>query len=171
MAAGKSTIAPILANTLGWQYYDIDREIEKKAGKKIVELFNEKGESYFRKIESETLFDISNSDNTIISLGGGTLLNPDNLKFVLQNGKLIYLKSSVNSIFKRLKNKRDRPSLFINGEFPDDESLFNKIQQMMNERNKIYEKAEIEIDTDKVRVGNSVDILAKKIIQNISHHK
>lgn len=171
MAAGKSTIAPILANTLGWQYYDLDREIENKANRKIVELFKEKGEIFFREIESETLIEISKGNNLIISLGGGTLLNGENLKFIKSTGRLIYLKSSVNSIFNRLKNKRDRPTLFIDGEFPDENLLYQKIEQMMNERKSIYEKADITIDTDSTRVGKSVDILAKIITKNISVSK
>lgn len=167
MAAGKSTIAPILANTLGWKYFDLDKEIEKKAGQKIIELFKEKGETHFRKIESEILREISSEDNLIISLGGGTLLNPANLEFIRKAGKLVYLKSSVNSIFQRLKHKRDRPALFINDEFPDDENLMKKIEEMMKERKHIYESAEIIIDTDNLKVGQSVDMIAKLINQNI----
>ena len=168
MAAGKSTIAPILANTLGWQYFDLDREIEKKAGKKIVELFREKGEKYFRHLETETLVEISKSNNLIISLGGGTLLNSENVDFIKSTGKLIYLKSSVASIFRRLKNKRDRPALFIDGEFPEEDLLYQKIEQMLNDRKSIYEKSDITIDTDKTSVGKSVDILAKIITKNVT---
>ncbi len=171
MAAGKSTIAPILANTLGWQYFDLDREMEKKTGNRIVELFREKGEIYFRQLETETLIEISNGKNLIISLGGGTLLNLDNVNFIQSTGKLIYLKSSVTSIFNRLKNKRDRPALFIDGEFPDEDALFSKIEHMMNERKMIYEKADVTIDTDKTKVGKSVDLLARIITRNISNVK
>lgn len=168
MAAGKTTIAPILANTLGWQYFDLDREMEKKTGRKIVELFREKGEIYFRKLENETLVEISNGNNLIISLGGGTLLNQENVDFIRSTGKLIYLKSSVNSIFRRLKNKRDRPALFIDDEFPEDDMLYQKIEQMLNDRKIIYEKSDITIDTDKTSVGKSVDMLAKIISKNIN---
>ncbi len=171
MAAGKSTIAPILANTLGWQYFDLDREIEKKTGRKIVELFRENGEKYFRQLETETLINISKGNNLIISLGGGTLLNQENVDFIRSTGKLIYLKSSVNSIFKRLKNKRDRPALFIDDEFPEEELLFQKIEQMLNERKNIYERSDITIDTDKTSVGKSVDMLAKIIFKNINSSK
>ncbi len=52
MAAGKSTIGPILANTLGWNFFDLDKEVEKQEGMKIVELFESKGEDYFRDIET-----------------------------------------------------------------------------------------------------------------------
>ncbi len=168
MAAGKSTIAPILANTLGWQYFDLDREMEKKTGQKIVELFREKGEIYFRKLETETLINISNGNNLIISLGGGTLLNQENVDFIRSTGKLIYLKSSINSIFRRLKNKRDRPALFIDDEFPEDDLLYQKIDQLLNDRKDIYEKSDITIDTDKTSVGKSVDMLAKIISKNIN---
>ncbi|MCJ7554289.1 MAG: shikimate kinase, partial [Ignavibacteriaceae bacterium] len=55
MAAGKSTIGPILANTLGWDFKDIDRVMEQKAGKKITQIFSDEGEIYFRELENNTL--------------------------------------------------------------------------------------------------------------------
>ncbi|HEY6436933.1 MAG TPA: shikimate kinase, partial [Ignavibacteriaceae bacterium] len=68
MAAGKSTIGPILANTLGWDFFDLDKEVEKHVGMKIVELFEQKGEDYFRKMETAILNNLSENDESIISL-------------------------------------------------------------------------------------------------------
>ncbi|MFZ0454631.1 MAG: shikimate kinase, partial [Ignavibacteriaceae bacterium] len=59
MGAGKSTVGPILANTLGWNYYDLDKVIEERLGKKIKTIFEENGEPFFRQVESEVLKDLS----------------------------------------------------------------------------------------------------------------
>src|SRR5690606_40072973 len=80
MGSGKSTIGPILANTLGWDFYDLDRVIENKTGKKVREIFEQDGESFFRSLETETLEELSELDKTIISLGGGTMANAENIK-------------------------------------------------------------------------------------------
>jgi len=74
MGSGKSTIGPILANTLGWTFFDLDREIEKRENRKITMIFDEDGKDYFRQKETEILKEISKGENLIISLGGGTLI-------------------------------------------------------------------------------------------------
>ncbi len=94
MASGKSTIGPIVANTLGWIFFDLDKEIEKRENRKITKIFEEDGEDYFRHIETEILKNISNSENLIISLGGGTMIIQENREFIKKNGKLIFLLSS-----------------------------------------------------------------------------
>src|SRR3970282_713969 len=92
MGSGKSTIGPILANTLGWDFYDLDRVIEKKTGKKIRQIFEQDGENFFRKIETETLKELSVNNKVIISLGGGTIVSDENIGILKNSGKLIYLK-------------------------------------------------------------------------------
>lgn len=165
MGSGKSTIGPILANTLGWDFFDLDRVIEKKEGKKVRTIFEEKGEEYFRKIENETLVELSQSSgNTIISLGGGTIVNEENLKILKATGTIIYLKISLDSAFGRLKHKRDRPSLIDeNSDDTFNEELKNKIDNMINIRSGYYEQADFEINTDDTSVGRTVDRIVKFI--------
>ena len=97
MGSGKSTIGPILANTLGWDFFDLDKLVENKTGKKIRDIFEQEGESYFRKIETDTLREISESKNVIISLGGGTIANKENIEIMKNTGKIIYLKVSLDT--------------------------------------------------------------------------
>ena len=73
MGAGKSTIGPILANTIGWDFFDLDSVIEKKVGKKVKMIFEQDGEEYFRRIESDTLVELSKNSKVVVSLGGGTM--------------------------------------------------------------------------------------------------
>ncbi|MEJ2616107.1 MAG: shikimate kinase [Ignavibacteriaceae bacterium] len=163
MGAGKSTVGPILANTLGWNYYDLDKVIEERLGKKIKTIFEEKGEPFFRNAESEILRELSHSKNVIISLGGGTIVNQNNLKIIKSTGKIIYLKASIDSIYKRVAFKRDRPNLIIDGEEFSKEKLIQKINNLFNAREKYYNQADLTIDTDNISIGVTVDKLAKII--------
>jgi len=167
MGAGKSTIGPILANTLGWNYYDLDKEIEKAKGKKITEVFKLEGETSFREFESTLLRKLIEKDRLIISLGGGTMTNEENLELIKRTGKVFYLKASPEAIYKRLKFKRDRPSLFIDGNFPSSkEKLAEVIEKLLREREKFYLLSDYIIPTDNIPVGKTVDKIARIILQN-----
>ena len=171
MASGKSTIGPILANTLGWEFFDLDKEIEKREKRTIKKIFNEKGEEYFRKLEVEILKELSTGNSLIISLGGGTLTNQQNRNLIKSSGKLIYLESSIDIAFQRLKHKRDRPVLLAENEIEQtEENIYNKIKLLFNERKKFYEEADYKFNTDNVPIGKTVDRIAN-LIQNISGNK
>ncbi len=163
MGAGKSTVGPILANTLGWDYFDLDKVIEERLGKKIKQIFEDSGEPFFRKVESEVLKELSQNKNIIISLGGGTIVNNNNLSVIRDTGKIIYLKASVESIYKRLAFKRDRPNLIIEGEEFSKEKLIQKINNLFLTREKFYNQADITINTDNVTIGVTVDKISKII--------
>ncbi len=82
MGSGKSTIGPILANTLGFEYIDVDRFIEQKTQKQIVEIFSTEGEQAFRMLERNALRELTEFDHCVISLGGGTIANEENYQLV-----------------------------------------------------------------------------------------
>ena len=164
MASGKSTIGPILANTIGWNFYDLDKEVENREGKKIVTIFEDSGENYFRKIESEILHNLSTQTNLIVALGGGTLMIPQNREVIRKTGRLIFLRSSPEILYKRLVHKRNRPVLLTGISEEDKERiLFQKIESLMSERIEYYEQAEFVFDTDKVSIGEVVDKIAQVI--------
>jgi shikimate kinase len=167
MAAGKSTIGPILANTLGWHSFDLDKEVEKQEGMKIVELFEQKGEEYFRKTETALLKKLSQNDEAIISLGGGAIASDVNFSIIKSSGKIIYLKSSPEMAYKRLRFKRDRPAFVFEGEeVPSKEKFLERINNLLDSRKKYYEQADFVVDTDNQTVGKTVDIIAKYIIND-----
>jgi shikimate kinase len=169
MAAGKSTIGPILANTLGWEFYDLDKEVEKKEGMKIIELFNQKGEEYFRKSETEILKELSGRNKVIISLGGGAIASDENFRIIKSSGKIIYLKSSPEIVYRRLRFKRDRPAFIFEGEeLPSEEQFLKRINELLDARKKYYEQCDFVIDTDSQKVGKTVDIIAKYINKDLS---
>ena len=169
MAAGKSTIGPILANTLGWDFYDLDKEIEKKESMRIVEIFETKGENYFRQVETDLLRNFSKREESIISLGGGAIASEENFGIIKSSGKIIYLKSSPEMAYKRLRYKKDRPAFVFEGvESPSKEQFLERIQQLLDERKKYYEKCDFVIDTDNQAVGKTVDIIARFITKDLS---
>ncbi len=88
MTSGKSTLGRILANVLGWNFYDLDKEIELDESKRVTEIFELKGEPYFREIESQKLKKLSLEKKVIISLGGGTIVNEENVNFISKKWKI-----------------------------------------------------------------------------------
>ncbi|MCW9098358.1 MAG: shikimate kinase [Ignavibacteriaceae bacterium] len=168
MAAGKSTIGPILANTLGWDFFDLDKEVEKQEGMKIVELFQAKGEDYFRDIETTILKNLSEKDESIISLGGGAIATDENFEIIKSTGKIVYLKSSPEMAYKRLRWKKDRPAFIFEGvEVPTKEQFLERINQLLDSRKKYYEQCDFIVDTDNQTVGKTVDIIAKYINKDL----
>jgi len=166
MASGKSTIGPIVANTLGWTFLDLDKEIEKRENRKITKIFEEDGEDYFRHKETEILKDISNSQNLIISLGGGTMIIQENREFIKKNGKLIFLRSSPEVAYRRLKHKRDRPILLLDNNVEAAENVvIERIKSLMKKRMKYYQKADYIFDTDYDSIGKTVDKISRLMIK------
>lgn len=164
MGVGKSTIGPILANTLGLNFIDLDEYIEKSEGKKIKDIFTEKGEEYFRKVEAELLRDASKQSNIIIALGGGAAVQKENIDFIKNNGKMIYLKASESSLLKRLFYKRNRPLLNKQLENnPSKEEVKEMLVKLISEREPFYKKADLVVDTEKTPVGKTVDFIARMI--------
>ena len=143
MGAGKTTVAHILGEKLNIKSIDIDTLIEQNEGEKISEIFSNKGEEYFRKIEKETIENIftPTPENLVISLGGGALENSETREFLLNNSTLIYLKTSPEVIFERIKNNTSRPLLFCN-------MSVEKITEILEKREANYQSATITIITD-----------------------
>jgi shikimate kinase len=88
---GKSTVARLLAERLEWPWYDADVEIESRAGKSIAQIFADDGEGAFRDWESRVVADLATRANTILALGGGAILRPENRAAILRQGRVCYL--------------------------------------------------------------------------------
>ena len=167
MASGKSTIGPMVANTLGWSFFDLDRVIELKQGKKIVDIFTEKGEIEFRAFEREVLKEIAQGENVIIALGGGTVADQKNINFMKKKGKIIFLEASPESFYQRLRFKTDRPLLRgENGELLSKGELKKRIVEILEYRNKYYKQADVSLPTDGITIGKAVDAISKIILKD-----
>lgn len=112
MGCGKTTIGRQLASALRMQFVDMDLYIEKKTGKTVKEIFAENGEAYFRALETETVRELSTSENYVIATGGGTLMQPVNVEEFHKGGGTIYfLDVPLAALQERLKNDKRRPLL------------------------------------------------------------
>lgn len=140
MGVGKTTIAKELALMTGRTFIDTDHLVEKSTGMTISQIFKDQGELKFRESETAAVLQASTIKNSIISLGGGALVNQNNLETVLKNGTLIYLSADENSLAKRL-SKTTRP-LFLG---LNHEETKVKVNELLQQRKKNYMKANIEI--------------------------
>ena len=155
MGSGKSSVGKLLANKLQFSIIDIDKEIEKDQKLPIKEIFEEKGEDYFREIESKHL--LRKRKLAVVSCGGGIILNKKNREFLKTSGYTIYLKSSIPTLEKRLFNKNSRPLL-------DNNSLKGTLINIYNKRKKLYNStANATIITDRISVNEVCELIIKKL--------
>jgi shikimate kinase len=164
MGSGKSTIGPILANTLGYEFVDIDKLIEARAEQRIVDIFATAGEQMFRELERSTLQQVSTRDHCVVSLGGGTIASDENFRLIRESGIIVYLQLSPEEILKRLHFKTDRPMLKnAGGEQLRPEELRERIEELLRRREEFYARADIVVQTDNKRVGTTVDEIVQKL--------
>lgn len=109
MGAGKTTIGKRVSKKVDFKYIDLDDYIVEKCGMSIAQIFDEKGESEFRRIESDSLKEVLDSEtNALISLGGGTLERDENVETLKGRAKIVYISVPFNVCYTRIRNT-DRP--------------------------------------------------------------
>jgi shikimate kinase len=166
--SGKSTIGPLLANSLGFEFIDLDRMIESEAGKSINRIFTENGEAFFRELELRILERIGKGEKMVVSLGGGVLENDRCFDLIRQHGTLVYMKTSPDILALRLQNKTDRPLLKgADGQKLSREDIRQRISTLLEKREARYQKADLVIDTDTKKIGVTVEELTRKIEKHI----
>lgn len=169
MGSGKSTIGPILANTLGYDFADVDRVVEAADGRAVSEIFRVSGEAFFREKELQALLMLSARPNLVVSLGGGTLVQPAAFQLVRSTGILVYLKMSPDEVMRRVQHRTDRPLLLDrSGERLPEDQLRQRIETLYRERSPLYEAADVVVMTDETRVGMTVDRIVKLIRHDIA---
>lgn len=160
MGTGKSTIGKELSKQLTMDFIDIDEEIEKKENMAIREIFNKYGEQHFREIENNMVKLISKVENTVISCGGGVVLNPDNIEFLKNNGKIILLEASSEEILQRIKEDSNRPLLKGN-------MSLDHINEILEKRHLLYKNAaDTVINTDKKEIKEICSEIISGLISN-----
>ena len=161
MGAGKTSVGMRLAERTGRRWVDTDELIEKKYGA-ISEIFRRFGEEYFRQVEMEITRGFREMDELVISVGGGLVLWKENVSLLKENGKIVYLRASVQTLEERLASDAARPLL------KTDKPLSTRLQELLELRAPIYEAvADFTIDTD----GKTVEELVDEIWSIIGGNK
>ena len=146
MGSGKSHIAKLLSDKLGIKLIDLDKEISKKNKMTIAEMFQKKGEIFFRRQERALLEEIvATEDSCILSLGGGTPAYYNNMELINQNSESIFLRTSVKNLTERLLKQKHKRPLIAN---ISDQDLPEFIAKHLFERNIFYNKAKYTVNTD-----------------------
>ncbi len=160
MGAGKTTVGKALAKELGIIFYDLDWYIENRMRKSIAQIFEERGEEGFRKIEYNMLHEVAEFENVIISCGGGTPCFFDNMDYLNQQGQVVYLKADPEVLYKHLAmSKNDRP--LLRGKSP--EQLVTFISEQLEKREPYYTKARYILDVSLMDNYEKIRISVEKI--------
>jgi shikimate kinase len=159
--SGKSTIGRKLADRLWQSFVDVDAMIEKKAGKTIREIFAENGEPFFRDLETEVIREVSLLQESVIALGGGSLMREQNRELLKQAGhKLIYLRCDPAELHRRIhadpNTAATRPSLTALG------GNLEEIKNVLTEREPIYRQVmHAELDVTNLTPDEAVVYIVK----------
>ena len=152
MGSGKSTIGRKLANYLHYDFVDLDKLIEDKAGMSIAEYFSKNGEENFRELERDTLQQTRFNDNTVIATGGGVPCHFDNMDWMYKEGKVVYLSMDPKALADRLKHSKvSRPLI----KDLNQEELVEFITEKLVSRDVFYKKAHC--------VVSGLDLTAEKL--------
>jgi len=160
MGAGKTTIGKALSKELGIIFYDLDWYIESRMRKTVSEIFAERGEEGFRKIEYNMLHEVAEFEDVIISCGGGTPCFFDNMDYLNQQGQVVYLKAEPEVLYKHLlMAKVERPLLKGKSE----EELLKFIKEQIEKREPFYTKARYTLDVSLMDNYDKIKISVEKI--------
>jgi shikimate kinase len=145
MGSGKTTVGKALSKETGMMFYDLDWYIESRMRKTVSQIFAEKGEEGFRKIEYNMLHEVAEFEDVIISCGGGTPCFFDNMDYLNQQGDVVYLKATPETLHKHLMMaKIERPLL----KGKSTEELIVYITEHLEQREPFYQKARYTLDVN-----------------------
>ena len=162
MGTGKTSLGKIVAKKAGLTFIDLDHFIENRYHKSISQIFAEKGEDGFRNIERDALHEVAEFENVIIATGGGTPIFFDNIDFMNNSGKTVYLKTAPQILFNRLKiAKHNRPII----KDKDDNELMSFIIENLERRDPFYSKANMLFIADNLDTKDQIYNAADKLIE------
>ena len=157
MGTGKTTLAKYMGERFAMDVVEMDKEIEKRSGMSVEDIFSTYGEEYFRQMETELLEELQVKDHIVISCGGGVVLREENVEKLKKQGKVVLLTASPEEILQRVQENEERPLL---------KGKKNKewICQMLEERSDKYEMAaDVTVNTDKKTVLQICEEMIQKL--------
>ncbi len=158
MGAGKTTVGKKLAKKLSLPFLDTDQLLEERTGVPVSQIFEIEGEQRFRDRERKLFLEISNGKKSVISTGGGLVLDAENRRAMKSSGEVVYLKANLRILWNRLRNCTTRPLL-------QTENPKESIKMLLIQRDPVYsELANYVFEVD----SNSANHTAQKILQTLT---
>jgi shikimate kinase len=133
--SGKSTVGPALAERLGVDFVELDAEIERTQGRSVQEIFAAEGEPRFRELEAAALTDAASRDPSVVSCGGGVVLEPANRVTLRATGEVVFLSVPLETLRRRVMPSADRPLIH------DDADL----ERLFREREPLYREFAVHV--------------------------
>jgi shikimate kinase len=154
---GKSTVGRHLARALGWRFVDSDHEIERRIGGTIRAFFEQHGEAAFRDLEQESIAALAAADRTVLATGGGSVLREANRRLLAAHGHVVYLRSTPEELFRRLRHDTHRPLLQV-------KDPLRRLRELYRERDPLYRAAaEFVIETGRPTVPTLVNMILMQL--------
>tara|TARA_B100001057_G_scaffold441513_1_gene476175 strand:- start:54 stop:578 length:525 start_codon:yes stop_codon:yes gene_type:complete len=159
MGSGKSSIGSIVSKRLKVNFFDIDQIIEDELNMKISEIFEKKGETFFREFEEKTTLKILKKNTIVVSLGGGAFINKNIREEILKNHLSFWLKWDSKILIKRIKNSLKRPLA--------KKATNNELMNIINKRSNIYSKALFKVNCNNLTKNE----IANKILDKYENNQ
>jgi len=157
MGSGKSTVGRQLAKALGRDFYDSDKEIEKRTGVSISWIFEMEGEAGFRLREKKVIDELTELKNIVLATGGGAVLAEENRRLLRSRGHVVYLSASVDQLYRRTVKDKSRPLL-------QTDNPKQQITDLLAKRDPLYrDVADIELRTGDQSIQHVVSDLIKEL--------
>ena len=155
MGSGKSSVGKRVSQSIHFDFVDVDDEIVRRERISISQIFEESGEAYFREIESTVLEDACAGENLVISTGGGVVIAEQNRSVIRKSGYVIWLKSSPEIIYERVRRNRGRPLL-------ETDDPKKSIRELLESRERWYEEcADLVVSTDDLSLEETIHGVAE----------
>ena len=155
--SGKSTVGRQLGRRLGLPFFDSDHVIEQRIGCRIREFFEREGEAAFRDMEQDVLKDLTSGGSRVLATGGGAVLRPENRAQLRSHGQVVYLRSTPEELYRRVRHDTNRPLLQV-------ADPLDKLRSLYAERDPLYrETAHFQIETGRPSVPTLVNMIAMQL--------
>lgn len=155
MGSGKSTVGPLVAAKLGWDFVDLDRQIEHEQGKSIREIFEHQGEPEFRRIETNHLRSLKDRAACVVALGGGAFVQEANRPIVTELGVSVFLDCRLEVIQARCPADGTRPLL----------EAAELVKDLYAVRYPLYRRSDLSIDVSDIEPAQAADLILQNVNQ------
>lgn len=162
MGSGKTTIGQLLAKRVGMPFIDSDHELEQRTGVSVATIFEIEGEAAFRVREAALIDELTQKPGIVLGTGGGAILNTDSRRVLHERGTVIYLHSTAETSYERIRRNRDRPLLLVT-------DPLTRLKQLYEARHRLYvETAHYTIESYRDRPSAVVAEIVQRLGDNHS---